>query len=70
MTEPHGLPSSIVDGSIRIRRVSFGGNPTVGAPHVYGWSFKLGRHTTEEERMWLREHGWEFSGGKWYKRDS
>ncbi len=63
---PDSLPVEAVK-----RRIHSGNPPH--APYVYGWSvdtYILGRHTTEAEKVWLRAHGFSFSGKKWHRPDS
>lgn len=59
---PVALPESLAEARVRYR--CFGGNPP-HAPYRYGWTLRVDRYTTEEERAFLRGAGFRFSGGKW-----
>ena len=50
------------------RRRLFSGNPP-HAPHVYGFTIRFGRYATDDEKRWLRIHGYRFSGGVWARAD-
>lgn len=53
------------------RREHFSGNVGLNdCPLFAGWKFQIGRYTTPEERKWLRDRGWQFSGGWWFLRDA
>ena len=60
---PVSLPESLADARVSYRL--FSGHPPY-APARYGWSVRLGRHTTLAERAWFRAHGFAFGGGAWH----
>lgn len=64
------LPFSEADYDRPPRHIWWGGNSDLeGCPLYRGWRFRLVRHTSDDERKWLRERGWRFRGGWWGRRD-
>lgn len=50
------------------KRVKWSGNPQ-HSPIVMGWTVRLGRYTTADEKRWFAANGFKFSGGKWGRPD-
>lgn len=67
---PPEIAQLVLDQKARAVHKVFGGNPRAGVPYFYGWILRFDGHTTPDERRLLRAHGFQFSGGKWCRRDA
>lgn len=64
------LPFEAADFAEPPARCHHSGNRFLdGCPILFCWKFKLVRHTSADERAWLKARGWRFSGGRWFRPD-
>lgn len=64
------LPFAEEDYVEKPERVLLSGNPNLqGSRLYYGWKLKLCRATTEKERRFMHDNGWDFFAGRWRRKE-